>query len=114
MRGRRRRRARDSRLRSRVAFKRPSNRGLLQKFRLSSTDAAIGDLRAVELRAVPVLGVLACAGVQVKCLVARGASRTIYFIEIYERNDVEAHDDHPLEHVCAPGFCDSKVVTHVS
>ena len=50
-----------------------------------------------------VLGVLACAGVQVKCLVARGASRTIYFIEIYERNDVEAHDDHALEHVCAPG-----------
>ena len=36
-------------------------------------------------------------------LVARGASRTIYFIEIYERNDVEAHYDHALEHVCAPG-----------
>lgn len=69
----------------------------------------------VELHAVLVLGVLACAGVQVKCLVARGASRTIYFIEIYERNDVEAHDDHALEHVCAPGvfaprWCDERVL----
>ena len=63
---------------------------------------------------MPVLGVLACAGVQVKCLVARGASRTIYFIEIYERNDVEAHDDHPLEHDALRGFCASLVLTNVS